>query len=469
MASTPTRSRATSGTARDGSWSSGGGKSSMARRWLSARAVATSSPGFGCVSTPLITNCWLAIPCSRSSICGRGGDRQCAAVGTCHEHERGSRRVGERLDRSGVQRSIVPQPGPWTEAAGGVGVRGEIRAPCRWQAQQSQGVSGRRGIEHDVLVATEQGRIGEQAGEGVERRDLDGAGASELFLERRDLPAREQAAVRADDTGPVVVGRLLRVEIHDVEPGDERHRDRLLTRRDLEHVRQVRRRVGRDQQDTPTAVSERDRHTGRHRGLPNPTLAREQHEAGCHARPVGALDVPHRPCAHVRDASCRRRSGAATDIRARSSTAGAGHMAADVTTSPSMPTRECATWRVGSGELRTADKPARVLVCCRAVLASLWRTDRGVYTDMLRRASRPLQSHRSPKARSSGGSASFPPADRSKVADHRHPVHDRPARRCLLIGSLRQHQTSISVQRMVLRSARRSRMSTAVQSARILL
>ena len=48
-------------------------------------------------------------------------------------------------------------------------------------------MAGGRGVEHDMVVAGGSGGVGQEPGERVERGDLDGAGAGELFLHRRQL------------------------------------------------------------------------------------------------------------------------------------------------------------------------------------------------------------------------------------------------------------------------------------------
>ena len=90
---------------------------------------------------------------------------------------------------------------------------------CRRQAQQSQRVTGGSGVEHDMVVCTERSRVGEEPRKRVEGSDFDGAGTCELLLQRGDLGFGQHAAVRADDACPVVVGGLVRVEVHDLEPG----------------------------------------------------------------------------------------------------------------------------------------------------------------------------------------------------------------------------------------------------------
>ncbi len=52
----------------------------------------------------------------------RRGDRQCATVRAHDEHHGGCKRVLERVDRCGIDRSVVLQAGEWTETTGGVQV-----------------------------------------------------------------------------------------------------------------------------------------------------------------------------------------------------------------------------------------------------------------------------------------------------------------------------------------------------------
>ena len=165
-----------------------------------------------------MTRRWLVSPSSASSAAARAasGARR---VGAGDEHERRRRRIGEHRDRGLVDRSLTLEAGERAEARGLLGV-GEVVRPGGWQRQQPQRVAGRRGVEHDVVVALGGGRVGEQTGERVERGDLDGARAGELLLERGQLGRRHRGAVRADDSFAVGVGCGLRVEIHQVEPHD---------------------------------------------------------------------------------------------------------------------------------------------------------------------------------------------------------------------------------------------------------
>jgi hypothetical protein len=71
----------------------------------------------------------------------------------------------------------------------------------------------RRGVEHDVIEGLRGGRVAEELRELVERGDLDGARSRELLLHARDRDRRKHAAVGPDHALPVVVRRLLRVDV----------------------------------------------------------------------------------------------------------------------------------------------------------------------------------------------------------------------------------------------------------------
>ena len=74
----------------------------------------------------------------------------------------------------------------------------EVVGPGGRQAQQSQRVARWGGVEQDLVVPVDRVRVGEEAGERVERGDLDGARSSQLLLERGDLGLGEDAPVRVD-------------------------------------------------------------------------------------------------------------------------------------------------------------------------------------------------------------------------------------------------------------------------------
>ena len=74
------------------------------------------------------------------------------------QHERRDLRVAERADAGGVELALVLQAGQRTQAGdpGGVGV--DEAGPRRGQREQPQRVTGRRGVEDDVVKAG--GRFG---------------------------------------------------------------------------------------------------------------------------------------------------------------------------------------------------------------------------------------------------------------------------------------------------------------------
>ena len=91
----------------------------------------------------------------------------------------------------------------------------------------------------------------------------------------------------------VLVGGLVWVEVHDLEPGHSRHGSRVLPRHRLEHIAQVRCGVRRDEQHAPPGVGQRHRGRRRDRGLADTALAGEQHETGRPSDPVDRRELRH--------------------------------------------------------------------------------------------------------------------------------------------------------------------------------
>ena len=213
--------------------------------------------------------------------------------GRGHEDHGRQGRILEGGNGGGIDGPVVLEAGQRAKAARRIGTCPEIVRPCRRQAQQPQRVPGRGGVEHDMVVALDRLRVGEEAGKGVKGCHLHGAGTGELLLERSHLAVRDHPPVRPDHPGPIVIGGGLRVEIHHLEPLDARYRGWLLTGGHLQHVGEIRRRIGRHEQHSPAAVSEGHCGGRRDRRLADAALAGEQQKPSGPADPVDPGGVAH--------------------------------------------------------------------------------------------------------------------------------------------------------------------------------
>jgi hypothetical protein len=220
------------------------------------------------------------------------------------EHERRGVGVGEHGDGPLVHGALALQAGERPEARVLLRVGGQVAGPGGGQFEQPQRVTGGCGVEHHVVVAAGGRRLGQEAGERVERCDLHGAGAGQLLFHGRELGCGDRLPVGGDDALAVGVSGRLGFEVHQVEPADRRRRRRFLAGVDLEHVGEVRRRVGADEQHPVASVRERDGDGAGDGGLADPAFAGEQHEAGVPARPVQRGQAGG--CVHVVCASVRR-------------------------------------------------------------------------------------------------------------------------------------------------------------------
>lgn len=155
-----------------------------------------------------------------------------------HQHEPGALRIGQGVNRRPVLRTLLLQPGQRAQA-GSVTVAGLQKADsCPWQLQQPDPVAGRRGIEHDVIESCRELRADQQRRELVERGVLGRAGARHL----------------RDRTNPVA----------DLKP---------------EHLADIGRQIGADQQHAPSCRGQLHGSGTGDRSLADPALAGEEQEA----------------------------------------------------------------------------------------------------------------------------------------------------------------------------------------------
>ena len=151
------------------------------------------SPASGWARTPLMTRRWLVRPSSASSAPARAASASAARSGRATSTSVVDGRIGEHRDGTLVDGPLALQPGERAEAGGLFRVGRQVVRPCGRQRQEPQRVPGRRGVEHDVVVALGGGGVGQQPGERVEGGDLDGARTGQLLVDRGELRRRQVA------------------------------------------------------------------------------------------------------------------------------------------------------------------------------------------------------------------------------------------------------------------------------------
>ena len=164
-------------------------------------------------------------------------------------------------------------------------------------------MSSRRGIEENVVEGHVFLIAGQQLGEFVERRDLDGASAGKLLAELGQLCCGPRLAIRRDHALAVGVGCFFGVDVERPQPVDPRDRQGMIRKRDAEHLVEVRCRVGADQQDSLAAISESYCGCARKGRLADSTLAGEEEiparlcqEGACSVTSFGTVgNQRHRP------------------------------------------------------------------------------------------------------------------------------------------------------------------------------
>jgi hypothetical protein len=198
--------------------------------------------------------------------------------GARDEHDRGQRWIREGL--LGRSEALMAQGearmGPEAGRAAGVGV--EELAPCPGQRQQAERVTAGRRVEHHVLdlraVAPRH-----EPGKLVERGDLRGARAGELLAHPRQLLRGLLAAVGREHPLAVRLGRRLRIDVHRGQPRNAGDRGGRGPQGDAQHLAQVRRRVGADEQHPAPPIREGNGRRARERGLADSAFAGEEEVA----------------------------------------------------------------------------------------------------------------------------------------------------------------------------------------------
>ena len=221
----------------------------------------------------------LAEPDRRQFFTGARHFAQGRGLGARHQNQPGLPGIGQRRDGGLIAAALLFQSGQRSEARRIAFPVFQKAGPGPRQLQQPDGVAGRRGIEHDVVVMFDQRRIGQQRRKFIERGDFRGAGPGELLFNALDHRIRQHAAHRTHDPVAVSPRRRLRVDLQRRQPRHGGNRRDLMTDRDIEDLADVRGWIGADQQRRAAPFGEKQgRRTGE-RGLAHPALAGEEQKS----------------------------------------------------------------------------------------------------------------------------------------------------------------------------------------------
>ena len=211
---------------------------------------------------------------------GAGDLAQRGLLGPGDEHQAGAGGVGEGLDGGAVGGAVLLEPAHGPQAGRVALAVVKVAGPAAGQLQQADGVAGGGGVEDDVVVAGGGLGVGEQVGELVERGDLGGAGARQLLGDGLDLLDGQDRAHRFQDLVAVGLSCLVGVDLQRVEAGHLRNRGDLVADGGTEHLGDVARRVGADQQHPLALVGEVHGRGARDAGLADTALASEEKVPG---------------------------------------------------------------------------------------------------------------------------------------------------------------------------------------------
>ena len=212
----------------------------------------------------------------RTGTCRLG---QSGAIRTRHQHERRHVRIRESLHRIAVQRVLLLQPRERPQAGSAGSVRVDEAAPRCRQRQQPQRMTGRRGVEHDVVEIRRRVRVGQEARKLFERRDLHRAGTRQLLFHAGHDRLRQHVAVGSHDTVAILACGLLRIEVQSKQPGHLGDGGRLVSEHHTQNFVQVGCGIRTDQEHTLAPVRQRHRRGTGHRGLANAPLTGEEEVA----------------------------------------------------------------------------------------------------------------------------------------------------------------------------------------------
>ena len=202
-----------------------------------------------------------------------GNLAQRGGLGPGDQDQPGAHGVSQSLDRRLVLGALLLQPGQRAETGSIAFVLVEKARPCARQLQQADGVTGRRGIEDDVIVADNQRRVSQQRGELVEGGNFRGACAGQLLFDPFHDRFRQHAPHRTDDPVPIGLGRCLRVNLQREQARNSLDIDNSIADVHAKHLADIRGRIGADQQNATPAFGQLDGGGTGNRGFTHPTLA----------------------------------------------------------------------------------------------------------------------------------------------------------------------------------------------------
>ena len=234
------------------------------------------------------------MPSSASSPPARPASRSALRVRAADQHERGALRIAKLRDRGLILLALRLEPRPGPEAACALPAGLDVVSPGAGQVHQPQRVTGRGGIEDDMVIAAGQLRMDDQLRELIKGGHLDRALASQLLLDLADLPLGDHATVGADHALAIGDRRGVGVQVHHRHARRSGHRRDRRADRDAEHVSQVRRRIGAHDQHTPARITQRHRRRAGDRRLPDPALAREEQKRRVPRDPVQTVQRTRR-------------------------------------------------------------------------------------------------------------------------------------------------------------------------------
>ena len=201
------------------------------------------------------------------------------ALGPADQRHLGSGRVGQALQRPGVQRVLRLESRQRPQAGRSAGIGVQKLVPRRRQLEQTKRVPRGRCIEHDMIVVRGRFRLAQKAGELIERRNFRGAGAGQLFLDARHHRGRQGAAIGRDHALAVLAGRRLGIDVQGPKGGHRFKPQRRGRQFRAQHFVQIRRRVRADQQHAASSVRQGDRRGTRQGGLADAAFAGEEQKA----------------------------------------------------------------------------------------------------------------------------------------------------------------------------------------------
>ena len=119
-------------------------------------------------------------------------------------------------------------------------------------------MAGGRGVEHHVRVRGRRAVRGQEVGKLIERGYFHGASAGELLLHPGDGIVREYAPKGPDHPLAVCACRRFGVDVDSRQARHAGDRGGVAPDRDTEHLIEIRRGIGADQEDAVPRISEGD-------------------------------------------------------------------------------------------------------------------------------------------------------------------------------------------------------------------